>query len=124
MKKQHVGAFTGLAHGGRIVTWLTTLLLVVSLISGIEAFIPVLELDDLDDTLSVELVLTEELAIKDEEIDARVGGRSIAENCASEHCTGFSRGGSVLASGQVVAMLRNSGIQRAVHPTGPPPVLA
>jgi hypothetical protein len=122
--KQHVGVLTGFGRGGRIVTWLATFLLVVSLISGIGAFIPVLELDDLDDTLSVELVLAEEQTIEDQEVVARDGGRSVAEISAPEQFTGFLRRGSVLASGQVVSMLRNSGIQRAVHPTGPPPVLA
>jgi hypothetical protein len=122
--KQHVGVLTGFGRGGRIVTWLATFLLVVSLIGGIGAFIPVLELNDLDDTLSVELVLAEELAIEDPEIVARVGGRFVVEISAPEQFTGFSHRGSVLAAGQVVSMLRNSGIQRAVHPTGPPPVVA
>lgn len=119
--KKNVGALTGLGRGGRIATMLATLLLVLSLISGVGAFVPAAELNDLDDVLTVDLVLAEEPAIEGEDAFARIGGRiAAAESCAFERCFGSLSAGAVLASGQVVAMLRNSGIQRAVHPTGPP----
>lgn len=123
--KKNVGALTGLGRGGRVVTWLTMLLLVMSLIGGVGAFTPVTELDELDDTLTVDFVLSEELAIQDEEIAARIGNRSVVVNSRPfEQSIGLPGKGTVLASSQVVSMLRNSGIQRAVHPTGPPSVLA
>jgi hypothetical protein len=122
--KKNVGVLTGLGCSGRIATMLATLLLVMSLIGGVGAFTPVTELDELDDTLTVDFVLSEELTIK-EETAARTGGRSVAvANRSVEQSIGLSSRGTVLASGQVVSMLRNSGIQRAVHPTGPPTVLA
>ena len=119
--KKNVGALTGFGRGGRIASMLATLLLVLSLISGVGAFVPAAELSDLDDVLTVDLVLAEEPAIEGEDAFARIGGRvAAAESCAFERCFGFLSTGTVRPSGQVVAMLRNSGIQRAVHPTGPP----
>jgi len=123
--KKNVGALTSLGRGGRIITWLATLLLVMSLIGGVGAFIPVAELDELDDTLTVDFVLSEETAIEDEEIAVRLGGRIAAlADCDVKQWICLPSKGTVQASGQVVSMLRNSGIQRAVHPTGPPTVLA
>jgi hypothetical protein len=122
--KKDVGVLTGSGRGGRIGWMLAVLLLVMSLVSGVGAFASVTELNELDDTLSVDFVLTEELAIKDEDA-ARVDDRSTAvERYAADPCCGSPRKGAVLASGQVAWMLRNSGIQRAVHPTGPPSVRA
>jgi hypothetical protein len=119
-----VRVLTGLGRGGRIGSMLAMLMLVMSLIGGVGAFVPVTELSELDDTLSVDFVLAEELAIEDEDV-ASVGDRSIAvELCNTAWCIEVPRKGAVLASGQVISMLRNSGIQRAVRPTGPPTVLA
>jgi hypothetical protein len=119
-----VRVLTGLGRGGRIGSMLAIFLLVMSLIGGVGAFVPVTELSELDDTLSVDFVLAEELAIEDEDA-ARVDDRSVVvELCSLAPCIGSPRKGAVLASGQVMSMLRNSGIQRAVHPTGPPAVLA
>jgi hypothetical protein len=122
--KKDVGVLTGLGRGGRIGSMMAVLLLVMSLISGVGAFVPVTELSDLDDTLSVDFVLAEELAIEDEDA-ARVDDRTtVVDRCAIASCIGSPQKGAVLASGQVISMLRNSGIQRAVHPTGPPAALA
>lgn len=123
--KKNVGALTALGRGGRVVTWLATLLLVMSLIGGVGAFIPVAELDELDDTLTVDFVLSEELAVEDEEIAVRAAGRiAVIEDSDLAQGALSAKGSAVLASGQVESMLRNSGIQRAVHPTGPPAILA
>lgn len=123
--EKNVGSLTGVGRCRRAFTALATLVLVLSLIGGVGAFVPVWELDDLDDTVSVDAVLVEEHAIEGEAIAARTGGRSlIVASRDVAQVSKHSSAGSVLADGQVVSMLRNSGIQRAVHPTGPPTVLA
>jgi hypothetical protein len=120
--EKNVGPLTGVGRCRRVFTALATFVLVLSLIGGVGAFVPVWELDDLDDAVSVDVVLAEEQVIEDEAIAARTGDRNLNREFAQ--VSKNSSAGSVLAGGQVVAMLRNSGIQRAVHPTGPPTVLA
>ena len=123
--EKDVGPLTGVGRCRRVFTALATVVLVLSLIGGVGAFVPVWELDDLGDAVSVDAVLAEEHAIEGQAIAVRTGDRSLI--AASREFAQLSKNssvGSVLADGQVVAMLRNSGIQRAVHPTGPPTVLA
>lgn len=104
----------------RIIAGLITILLVMSLVGGIEAFVPAEELNDLDDAVSIDAVLAQEQSSEQSKVAARIG-RARAKNRRSLP-TYFNllKAEPMSAEGQVVAVLRNSGIQRAVPPTGPP----
>lgn len=106
--------------GRRFCAGLITLLLVISLIGGMEAFVPVAELNDLDDAVSVDAVLAEEQLSERSSVVARVGGAQAENERSLLTFSDTSQAEPLPVEGQVVSMLRNSGIQRAVPPTGPP----
>jgi hypothetical protein len=100
---------------------LIVLVLAISLIGGVEAFVPVVELDSLDDVVSIDAVIAPEQETERVEAVDRIGGERVAIRHSS------STSGDVLltasiasAVGQVDFLLRDGGIQRAARPTGPP----
>ena len=115
-----MGMFAGMKWGRRFCAGLITLLLVISLIGGIEAFVPVAELNDLDDAVSVDAVLAQEQTSERSSVVARVGGVRAASQRSLPTFFSISKAEPMPVEGQVVSRLRNGGIQRAVPPTGPP----
>ena len=92
----------------------------MTLIGGVEAFVPVSELNDLDDAISVDAVLAQEQMSERSSVVARVGGVRAESQRSLPTFFSTSKAEPMPIEGQVVSRLRNSGIQRAVPPTGPP----
>lgn len=109
---------------GRSFCSAIALLVVVLLMCGIGTIGLVSEARDLTSVCPDAVVLTEEDSAEDSESVAKgMGGKSIDNQ-------GFASGPFAVAeespaksisfSGQVILPPRNSGIHRAIHPTGPP----
>jgi hypothetical protein len=92
----------------------------MTLIGGVEAFVPVSELNDLDDAVSVDAVLAQEQTSERSSVIARVGGVRAKSQRSLPIFFSTPKAEPMPVEGQVVSKLRNSGIQRAVPPTGPP----
>ena len=118
--KKTVKVFAGMEFGRRLFAGLVTLLLVLTLIGGIEAFVPVSELNELDDAVSIDAVLAQEQLSERSSVVARVGSARADTQRLLPTSFDVLKAESAPVKGQVVFMLRNSGIQRAVPPTGPP----
>ncbi|MGE5537357.1 MAG: hypothetical protein ACM30I_01985 [Gemmatimonas sp.] len=102
---------------------LAIVFLVASLIgSGVDAVASLIETDDVERAPVVEVLLVEERRADDDDA-IRLARRLPATECRSV-TSAYSSSGSAPADSQVLSRLRNSGIQRATHPTGPPAVLA
>ena len=118
--KKTIKVFAGMEFGRRLFAGLVTLLLVLTLIGGIEAFVPVSELNELDDAVSIDAVLAQEQLSERSGVVARVGSARTGIQRLVPTSFDVLQAEPVPVEGQVVSMLRNSGIQRAVPPTGPP----
>jgi hypothetical protein len=101
---------------------LAVIFLVTSLISGVEAFAPISETNDFERAPIVDVVLVEELNLEDDGA-VRVSGRKNAPDGPAV-VAALPSTETILVGAQVISKLRNSGIQRATHPTGPPATLA
>jgi hypothetical protein len=114
-----VEVFTGIGWR-RLLAPLLVVILAISLIGGIEAFVPTAELNNLDDAVTIDAVITPEQESERAEAVSRTGGQRVDTRQAVLPSTTVTVAAHRLAEGQVDFLLRNGGTQRAVHQTGPP----
>jgi hypothetical protein len=118
--KKSQGAFTETGRWRRLFAVFAVVFLVASLIGGIEALAPPLEADDVECAPTLDVVLVEPRVLKDDNVVRVVRRKSVAELPATTLVPVATRP----AGSQVLSLLRDSGRQRARHPTGPPVLLA
>jgi hypothetical protein len=109
------GAVTETGWHRRVRAAFATVFLVASLIGGAEAFAPLAEMDDVENGPTLDAVLAESRALEDDVV--RVARR---QPVSVRRATAFAPRESIPADSQVLSLPRNSGKQRATHPTGPP----
>jgi len=98
---------------------LSAFVLALSLVGGVEAFVPTSELADLDDAVSIDAVVTPGQGSERARVTIRRSGARQASQRA-EMADQISTAEPVHIDGQGDLSFGHGGIEQAVPPTGPP----